>query len=114
MPFRRFRPTVSDHINQPACSFRRLIEIILSDNRSNIFARRPIATAGATLARAKMLHTHLFHRICKIGEADGDAPCVECAFYSYTYSGRLPPPVDYIFKMKDLASYSGKSARIPA
>jgi 23S rRNA pseudouridine955/2504/2580 synthase len=35
-------------------------------------------------------------------------------FYSYTNNGRLPLPVDYIFKMKDLASISGKGERIAA
>jgi hypothetical protein len=29
---------------------------------------------GATLIRAGTVRTHLFHRICKIGEADGFAP----------------------------------------
>ena len=42
-------------------------------------------------------------------------PCVECAFYSYTIAAAFRLlPTDYIFKMKDLASFSGKGDRFPA
>ena len=36
-----------------------------------------------------------------------ERPCVECIFYSYTISGFNPASFDYIFKMKDLARFSG-------
>ena len=36
-----------------------------------------------------------------------ERPCVECIFYSYTISGYNPAVPDYIFKMKDLARFSG-------
>ena len=65
-------------LHQPAsCSYSTSLPDFYPNN-PDILDQHPSALSdcnnGATLTRTWAVHTHLFHRICEIGEADGDAP----------------------------------------